>query len=188
MRQGFLLAVTAASLTWGTAQGAWAKDWTVDTGKSKIGFTGTQSGKAFEGSFKKFTAMIDFDPAHPETGHITADIDTGSAATGDTQRDETMPQTDWFNVKAFPIAHFASTKITAAGADRYTVVGTLTIKGVSHDVMMPMTLKQEGDHWHAAAHADLMRNDFKIGQNAWADETYVKYAVAVTVDIVATPK
>ena len=72
--------------------GAHAAGWTVDKSKSTLGFTGTQSGTKFDGTFKTWDAAIDFDPANPAAGHATVTIDMASAATGDKQRDEAIPQ------------------------------------------------------------------------------------------------
>lgn len=45
-----------------------AATWTVDTQKSRIGFSGVQVGAPFQGRFTRFTAQIDFDPAAPGPG------------------------------------------------------------------------------------------------------------------------
>ena len=60
----------------------------------------------FQGSFKNFTANIDFDPDHPETGKIAATIDIASASTGDGERDGMLPQSSWFDTGKFPQAQF----------------------------------------------------------------------------------
>jgi polyisoprenoid-binding protein YceI len=169
---------------------AFAKSWTVDYQNSKLGFTGIQGSAPFEGLFKTFTATIDFDPAHPETGKITATIDTGSATAGSSDRDEYLPQPDWFDVKKFPQAQFATTSIHAtspdkSGANCYEAAGTLSIKGISKDVTLPFCLKPEGDHMRAQGQLKLMRNDYTVGIGQWANEAYVKHAVDVTIDIAA---
>jgi len=178
-----LLAITLAAF----AAPAEAKPWTVDYAQSHIGFGGTANGSAFTGAFKSFTAAIDFDPDHPETGKISATIDIGGAATGDRQRDAMLPQADWFDAAKFPEAQFTSTAIRKTGADSFEAAGTLTIKGIAHPVTLPFTLVKEGDHWRAQGKADLLRNDFHIGEGDWNNQDYVKYAVAVTVDIAAQP-
>ena len=76
---------------------AQAADWTVDPAKSRIGFSGTQVGAPFKGRFTRYDARIDFDPAKPEAGKAVVLIDLTSAETGDKQRDEALPQADWFN-------------------------------------------------------------------------------------------
>jgi polyisoprenoid-binding protein YceI len=169
-----------------------AKPWTVDYTNSRLGFTGTQGDTPFDGSFKKFQADIDFDPAHPENSKINAIIDAGSATAGTAERDTYLPQADWFDAQKFSQAQFTSTAIRAAGTDKngatcFEVDGNLTIKGITKPVKLPFCLKTEGDHMRAQARVKLIRTDFNIGLGQWASEAYVKHGVDVTVDIAAKP-
>ncbi|MDX2027399.1 MAG: YceI family protein [Alphaproteobacteria bacterium] len=184
------LAVFLALLACASPTPSFAKNWTVDYANSRLGFTATQGDKSFEGSFKNFQTTIDFDPAKPEAGKITATIDMISAVAGSAERDSALPQADWFDTKKFPQAQFASTSIKAAGTDKsaaqcFEAEGTLTIKGIERKVTLPFCLKPEDDHTRAKGKIVLMRNDFQIGQGQWASEAFVKNAVTVTVDIAA---
>ena len=171
---------------------AFAKSWLVDYAKSKLGFVGAQSGVSFQGSFKSFITDIKFDPAHPETGSITATIEIGSATAGNPERDGYLPQPDWFDAKNFPTAQFVSTVIRAAGNDKngatcFEADGNLTIKGITKPVKMPFCLKQEGYAMHAQGRVKLIRTDFDIGTGQWSDESVVRRGVDVVIDITATP-
>jgi cytochrome b561/polyisoprenoid-binding protein YceI len=175
-----------------TASPAHAKSWTIDYADSRLGFAGHQGDASFEGSFKSFKADIDFDPAHPESGKITATIDITSATTGNAERDSYLPQPDWFNATKFPQATFASTTIAAKGSDKagakcFEATGNLTIKGISKQLTLPFCLKAEGDHFRAQGKAPLLRTDYRVGEHDWANESYVKYAVEVSVDLSAKP-
>ena len=168
----------------GAAQG---KDWQVDTADSTLSFTGEQSGKKFEGGFKKFTANISFDPEHPEAGHITAIIDIASIYAGDVTRDVTLPKEDWFDSTVFPQAQFITTAIHEIAPGHYEADATLTIKGITRPIALPFTLAPEMDHWRAKGKVTLTRTDFGIGQGIYASEDYVKYPVEVTIDLAAKP-
>src|SRR6187402_3556665 len=159
-----------------------AATWKVDPAKSSIGFSGTQTGEPFKGRFKNFQATIDFDPANVGAGHATIDIDVASAATGDGQRDEALPGEDWFDIQRFPKARFEATHFTAKGGNAYEAAGTLSLRGVSRDVVLPFTLEIAGGVAHAKGHLDLMRNLFGVGQNAWSSDAYVGFAVGVDID------
>jgi polyisoprenoid-binding protein YceI len=165
---------------------AFAKTWTVDYADSHIGFIGKQGGESFEGSFKSFTAAIDFDPAHPEEGKITASIDIKGVTAGSSDRDDNMPSSDWFDIAQFPKAEFATTGIRAGSSPScYEASGALTIKGVSKDVTLPFCLIKEGDHSRARGRLILSRADYGVGVGQWSDEGTVAHAVTVTVDIAA---
>ena len=165
---------------------ATAADWAVDTAKSRLGFSGVQTGAPFQGGFGKWSAEIAFDPVHPEAGHAQVTIDLASARTGDPQRDGALPQTDWFNVKQFPEARFEATGFVAKGGNAYEAPGKLTIRGIAKDVVLPFTLEITGDKAEAKGHLNLVRTGFGVGQGVWATGEWVALDVGVDVDLVAT--
>ena len=65
---------------------ACATEWSVDTAKSWLGFTGIMAKAPFNGRFGHWRADISFDPAQPEAGHAVVKVDMSSAATGDRQK------------------------------------------------------------------------------------------------------
>lgn len=180
LRRFLSLAAFAAS-----AAPAVGATWTVDLAKSKIGFSGTQIEQPFSGVFKTWTAAIEFDPATPEAAHVLVTIDTGSATTGDTQRDEALPGSDWFNAANAPKATFEATGFTPKGGAAYETTGKLTIRGVTKDVVLPFSLSIKGGTAHAAGSAKLVRTAFGVGQGAWSTEEYVAFAVDVDLDLTA---
>lgn len=178
--------IAAAALLLTLATGAEAATWTVDPARSSLGFTGQQSGEAFKGRFKAWTAAIDFDPAHLEAGRVAARVDVASAATGDAQKDEAMPTPDWFDASRFTTASFVAAGFAPKGGDAYETTGHLTLRGATKDVVLPFTLTIAGDTAHAVGHATLVRTDFGVGQGAWSSGDTVALDVAVDLDLVAT--
>ena len=163
-----------------------AATWTVDPAKSSLTFTGTATGQPFTGHFKTFSASIDFDPAKPEAGHVVVKVDTASASTGDAQKDELMPGDDFFAAATFPQAVFEATSFKALGGDAFEADGTLTVRDIKKPVVLPFTLTTSGDGAHAVGTVKLMRQTFGIGQNAWAADDNVAFAVDVAFDLTAT--
>ena len=180
--------LAAALLVALSGSAASAATWTVDPAKSTLGFSSQQTGAPFTGRFKTWTAAIDFDPAHPEAGHISANVDTASATTGDPQKDEALPGADWLDATDFAKASFDATGFTAKGGDAYETTGQLVLRGTSKPVVLPFTLTIAGDQAHAVGHAKLLRTDFGVGQGAWASGDYVALVVTVDLDITATRK
>jgi polyisoprenoid-binding protein YceI len=187
MTKHLAAALIATALAAAGIAPASASPWKVDPARSHIGFSGTQTGEAFKGQFTKYEATIDFDPAHPDAGHAVILIDLASARTGDAQRDEAMPGDDWFDVGHFPKAKFEVKKFTSKGANAYEADGTLSIRNISHDVVLPFTFEIKDGVAHAKGHVGLMRNLFGVGQNAWASDEYVGFPVTIDVDLTATP-
>lgn len=179
------LAAASAALLLLAVSPARAEHWTVDPAKSRLGFSGTQTGTAFQGSFKSWQAEIEFDPARPEDGHAVVTIDMASAATGDTQRDTALPQAEWFNVKQFPQARFEARSFRATGPGAFEAVGTLSIRGMSQDCVLPFTLALTGDTAVAKGHVQIIRTSFGVGQGPWTSGEFVALEVGVDVDLTA---
>ena len=183
------LFVLAAALVAGNpvAASAQPSNWVVDPARSRLGFSGTQTGARFEGVFKQYDARISFDAAHPQAGHALVVIDMASAGTGDTQRDEAIPGSDWFDIKDFPKATFEAKSFQSKGGSSYLAPGTLTIRGISHDVTLPFTLTIDGNTAHAKGRLELVRTQFGVGQGAWTTGQWVALEIGVDIDLVATP-
>lgn len=177
---GLLVALQAS------AAPALAAEWRVDPKASTLGFSGVQVGVPFSGRFGRFEATISFDPAKPEVGRATVLVDLASARTGDAQRDEALPQKDWFDAEAASQARFEATRFVAEGDGTYGAVGTLTIRGVTRDVTLPFRLSVDGVQAHVTGHTSLVRTDFGVGQGPWSSGQWVALDVGVDVDLVAT--
>jgi polyisoprenoid-binding protein YceI len=172
--------VVAAS----TGEPSTRSNWTVDKAKSRIEFTGSQTGKDFTGAFADYEAAITLDPADLASAHIKVTIDMASAETGDRQRDDALPSSDWFSVKDFPTAVFDATDIRAAGAG-YAAHGKLTIRGVSKDLILPFSLAIAGDRASADGEVSLLRTDFGVGQGDFSTSEWVGLDVKVAIHIAA---
>ena len=178
----FVLAIWSVS-----AQAApQASSWQVDYAKSKLGFTGSQGGAEFQGWFSHYDAKIDFDPANPTKGHAVVVIDITSAATGEPQKDEALPLPEWFDAKSFPQARFEATTFRAVGGNAYEAVGTLTIRNITKEVVLPFTVDIADKTAQAQGRLPLIRTDYSVGQGPWASGRFVALEVAVVLDLTAS--
>ena len=175
-------------IAFGAGGAAQAASWSVDPAKSKLGFEGTQSGSPFSGRFKTWTSAIDFDPAKPDAAHVAVTVDMTSATTDDAQKDEALPQADWFDASHFAQAKFEATGFQPKGGDAYETTGKLTLRAATKDVTLPFTLTVSGDQAHAVGKAKLVRTDFGVGQGSWGTGDMVGLDVTVNVDLVASKK
>ena len=153
---------------------------------SQISFVTKQMGVPLEGHFKKFDAQVAFNPAALASSQITLNVDTGSATFDAPETDAEMPKATWFNVPKFPQATFQSSGIKALGGGKYEVAGKLSIKGVSRDVVAPVTLVQSGALTTATGILTIQRLTFKIGENEWADTSMVANDVQVKFKLTLT--
>jgi len=162
---------------------AWAVEYTqVDPAKSYIRFVPKLMGSKTEGSFKKFTAQVRFDPDKPAQTQARAEVNIQSFDIGMDEASEEALGPNWFDVKKFPQATFVATQVTALGKDRFELSGNLTIKGQSKPVRFPVTLTSESAN---AARLDgtlaIKRLDFNLGQGQWAGTGTVANDVTIQI-------
>lgn len=153
---------------------------------SEIAFTSKQMGVPVDGHFRTFSAQVSFDPKKPETAKIGFTIDLASVALGAAEVEDEIAKPDWFDTKKFPQASFRSSAVKAAGPGKYEVAGTLTIKGASRNVVVPVALAQTGATTTATGAFTIKRLDFRIGDGDWkdtsmvADDVQVRFKLALT--------
>ena len=169
-----------------------ADAWTVEEG-SELGFVALQQGAEVRGTFDSFAAVIVFDPEDLESSRIDVDIDATSINTGQASRDETLNSTSFFETTTWPRAAFKSGVITSAGEGRYEAAGTLTIRDVTKDVVLPFTLNISASpddpktlQAEAVGELPILRLDYGVGQGDWASTGTVADEVVITIDIKAS--
>jgi len=109
--------------------------WAIEPAHTHIAFSVRHLGLTNSwGVFKRFDAQLSFDPSSIETSSVTFEVETDSIDTGMELRDKHLKGVDWFDVQTHPKAIFKSRSVTLTNWDRYTVVGDLTIRGVTHPV------------------------------------------------------
>ncbi len=158
----------------------------VVSAQSEISFVSRQMGVPVEGKFRQWTAQIAFDPKQAVAGKVGFTIQTGSASFGSPETDAEVPKAPWFNVAKFPTASFASSAIKPLGGGRFEVAGTLSIKGGSQPVVVPVTVVQSGASSTASGSFTIKRLDFKIGEGEWADTSMVANDVTVKFKLALT--
>lgn len=176
-----LIAALILSAGAGTALGA--TSYTVDMGKSSLGFTATQSGGDVDGRFEKFDARIVFADADLDGSSFKVEVDTGSVNTQDDDRDTLLRGEDLFDASKYPKARFVTTGFTRKSPGNYEAQGKLTIRDVTRDIRLPFTFTtaQEGGQtvgWLKGG-VTLKRLDFGVGQGDWKDTSEVANEVKV---------
>jgi polyisoprenoid-binding protein YceI len=145
---------------------------------STLGFTATFQGEEFEGTFKDFEAKIRFDPDDLAASKFDVSIDLASVATGDKDRDDVLPGSEFFNTGKFPKAHFVTTEIHRSG-DAIVAEGTLSLKGVDKPVTLAVTYKPAADGASLDVQTTLNRLDFNVGTGDYADTSTIGNEVQV---------
>ncbi len=121
-----------------TAQGA-VRSWELDKAHSNFYFGIGHIFSVVQGHFTDYSGEIMFDPNNLEESHFFFEIKTSSIETNVAKRDKHLQSSDFFDEKNFPLMTFKSTKITDAGGGVYEVSGNFTVKGQSHELVLPLT-------------------------------------------------
>jgi polyisoprenoid-binding protein YceI len=154
--------------------------------QSQVSFVSKQMGVPVDGNFTKFDAQMNFDPKKPETSKINFTLDLNSVVIGDASTIAEVKKAGWFDTLKFPSASFVSSSIKAVGAGKFEVAGSLSIKGKSQPIVVPITLTQQGTTTNANGSFTIKRLDFKIGDGEWNDVSLVANEVIVKLKLAMT--
>ncbi len=179
--------ILAITLT--TALSAQATEYTqVQADKSAIHFVYKQMGVAVDGTFKKFSSQLSFDPAKPALAKATFNVELISVDTGAPEGDDEVAGKPWFNTKIFPTAKFVSSSVKALGGNKYEVSGQLSIKGRTQGIIVPATFTTQGKTGVFDGSFTIRRADFSIGEGSWAKFDVVANDVLIKFRITANSK
>jgi polyisoprenoid-binding protein YceI len=175
-----IFAVAAAARAAGPAS------YTADPAASRLEFIGVQAGAEFKGSFRKFTAAVDFAPDALVSARFDVQIDLNSLDTMDKDRDKTMRGPDIFDIAHYPTAHYVTRSFTKTAAG-YSAVGALTLHGVTKDVPIDFQFVSTAGQPKIEGTAKLKRLEFGVGQGDWKSTEWVKDEVKVAFSLVLKP-
>ena len=89
-----------------------------------------------KGQFTDVEGAITLDETNWANSSVDVEIDAASITTRDAQRDAHLKSPDFLDVATFPKLTFTSTKVEHTRADRLTIAGDLTIRGVTRPVVL----------------------------------------------------
>ncbi len=142
----FPLVVAALVGLFGSPGPAEARSWEIDKEHTNFYFSVDHIYAKVRGRFTDFTGTIVFDPDNLKDSKISFEIKVKSVDTGIGKRDKHLLSDDFLDASKYPLMTFTSTSITKAEGDTYNVNGTLTIKDVSSDLILPLTYGGRKDH------------------------------------------
>jgi polyisoprenoid-binding protein YceI len=102
------------------------------------------------------------------------------------ETDAEMPKPIWFNTAKFPQATFQSSAVKGLGGGKFEVAGKIGIKGITRDLVVPVSITQSGANSTATGSFVLKRLEYKIGEAEWTDTSIVANDVTVKFKLVFT--
>ncbi len=152
-----------------------ADTYTIDKAHSDVSFRIRHFASKVRGRFTDFSGAIEADTAKPETSSVAFTIKAASIDTNNADRDNHLRTEDFFHVAKNPEITFKSSKITPTGKDTFNVTGTLTMRGVSKEITIPVaylgSVKDPGGNERASFELSttLNRKDYGINWNKALD-------------------
>ncbi|MEZ5952723.1 MAG: cytochrome b/b6 domain-containing protein [Hyphomonas sp.] len=162
-------------------------NWEINSDASEIAFAGQYEGAPFNGTFGAWSASIYFDPDDLEGSSAEVVVSPGSAATGKKLYDDSLAESEWFDVSTYPTAKVHLTNFQTAGS-AYRADATLLVK--EHAVTVPLDFEVTitGDTATFSGTAVLSRKALNLGQASDPGGDWVGDEVTVTVSGAARRK
>ena len=101
-----------------------------------------------KGRFANVAGSASFDPANPKTVSLDVSIPVATVDTGVDQRDTHLRSADFFDAAKFPAITFRAKRAEGSLTERFRLLGDLTIRGVTKEVVLDVDLEGRGqDPW-----------------------------------------
>lgn len=144
--------------------------WVVDKVHTDTSFTIRHFVTNVRGRFTDVSGTIVVDRDEPAASSVEFRIAAASIDTGNERRDNHLRSADFFDVQAHPEIVFKSTAVAPRSKDLYDVTGTLTLRGVTKTVTLPVRhLGFMGNKAGFETQVTLNRKDYGILWNRTLD-------------------
>lgn len=145
-------------------------------GVSHFGFT------TYYGQFRETSGTLTLDPAKPADSKLDVAVKIGSVSVQSPKLEGELKSDAWLDAGKFPEATFKSTKVTKTGASAATVVGDLTLHGVTKPVTLEVTYVNAGPNPLNKAYTAGFEAKGKIKRTDFGVKTYAP-AIGDEVDL-----
>ena len=176
------------------AAAAPAATWNLSRGPSAVNFTVRHLiFSEVAGRFTRFAGSVDCPGGDLEKARIEATIDVASIYTGHEDRDRHLVGNAFLAAAKFPRMHFASRSITRTGPDAYEIVGDLTIRGITREIVLAaksMGRRETtlGERLDFEATGSLKRSDYDLHWNTlWDGRALIGEEVEISLKVALVP-
>lgn len=167
-----LLALFALALA---APVASAVDHKLSGENTTLKFVGSKKDGKHEGQFPKLEGTIAVDEADHTKTKLSLTIDMNGLTSDDPKLTNHLKNADFFEVKKYPTAKFASTKVEVKGEHEYVITGDLTLHGKTAPITFPLKLEEKDG-------AHVLSGAWKLDRTKWGI-TYGKGMINDEVDM-----
>jgi polyisoprenoid-binding protein YceI len=150
-----------------------------------------------KGRFAGVSGVVTSDERDPANGTVDITIDAASIDTREAQRDAHLRSADFFEVETYPTITFRSRRIDQVEGDRFTLIGDLTMHGVTKEVALEVTSEGRAkDPWGGeragfTATGKVKRSEFGLTWNQLLETGGLAVAdeikISIDVELVREP-
>lgn len=177
---------------------ATAETWAIDPVHSIAGFSARHMMiSSIHGTFEKFMGTIRYIPGDVKSVRVDIVIETASINTRHVKRDNHLRSADFLDVQNFPHITFKSKKVQNVRQGGFDLVGDLTIRGTTKEVVLkvtgptPIIKGMQGERLvGASATVTINRMDYGVNWNQIieAGGFMVSPEVQITIELEAVEK
>jgi polyisoprenoid-binding protein YceI len=156
-----VLALAVLAWAWPAAGAAGTVRYRIQPELTELRFKATSRLMDADGTFRRFAGEVTVDPKDARTARVTLTIEAASIDTGIRLRDNHLRSAEFLDVERYPSITFESVRVDPADR-RATVVGRLTIHGVTRQLTVPIEVELAETTLLARGELALRRSDFGI--------------------------
>ena len=146
--------------------------WQLDPAHTLVEFSGKHMMfTTVKGHFKSVRGTIVLDEDDPSRSSVEVEIDTSSLYSGVENRDTHLKSPDFLDIERYPTITFTSTRVERQALDHAKVIGNLTIRGITREVVLDTELAGRGKDPRGRevisfdAQTQINRKDFELTWN-----------------------
>jgi polyisoprenoid-binding protein YceI len=132
------------------------------------------------GTFGGLEATVIFDKDHLATSKIDASVEVKTLDSGSDGRDEHLKKPEYFDAEHYPKIIMKSISLKANGANSYSGIFDVTIKGKTKRVDLPFTYVVTGSTAAFKGSFKINRLDFEVGDKSMVLSNEVTVTLNVT--------
>jgi polyisoprenoid-binding protein YceI len=136
------------------------------------------------GRFERFSAILRLDPARPTSAEVSVEVQTGFVSLPYPGAEDLLRSPEFFDSERHPTARFRGRAEATGSAERFTMRGELTIRGITRPHVMEARLierRREGEQDIArfTASGTLRRSEFGMT----ADRLLISDSITLGVEV-----
>jgi polyisoprenoid-binding protein YceI len=112
-----------------------AGTWTFDKAHTRIEFIARHMLSKVRGRFTEYDGTVTI-AERPEDSHVEVEIQAASLSTDTQMRDDHLRSGDFLEVETYPTLTFRSKELRPTGETTFELVGDLTIKDITREVVL----------------------------------------------------